>query len=153
MFRVLLTAYVTAVMVAGPSVCCCTTSRAVAGCFAGEAEARSAPEPCCCGRHAPQADASRETPAGDESGCPSAPGEKHECPCRASKTHAVAEARKQVADLQQLRSIVPAPLDLPTVGVTLAEPTAVCEVAQRPNRASHFGSAREILSALRTYLI
>ncbi len=153
MFRVLFTAYVTAVMLAGPSVCCCTTSRAVAGCFAEDAEARSAPEPCCWGRHTPQDGASRETPAGDESGCPSAPDEKHECPCRANKTHAVAEARKQVADLQQLRLIVPALLDLPAVGVMLAEPPAVCDVAQLPNRASHFGSAREILTSLRTYLI
>ena len=153
MFRVLFTAYATAVMLAGPSVCCCTMSRAVAGCFADDAEARSAHGACCCGRHAPQDDASRATPAGDESDCPSAPTEKHECPCRASNTHAVAEARKQVADLQQLRSVIPAPFDLPAVGVTLAEPTAVCEVAQVPNHASHFGCAREILSALRTYLI
>ena len=154
MFRVLLTIYVTAVMLAGPSVCCCTTSRAVAGYFAGDAaNKKQAPEPCCCGRLAPQDDAGRETAAGEESGCPSAPGEKHECPCRATETHAVAEARKQVADLQQVRSIVPAPLDLPAIGVTLAEPVAVCEAAQLPNRASHFGTARELLCALRAYLI
>lgn len=152
MFRLLFTAYVTALLLAGPSVCCCTTSRAVANYFA-DAEARSAPEPCCCGRHTPQDDASRETQAGDKSGCPATPGEKHECPCRANQTHTFVEARKQVADLQQLRSLIPTPLDLPAVGVTLAEPTTVCEAAQLSNRASHFRSAREILNALRTYLI
>lgn len=155
MFRVLLTAYVTAVMLAGPSVCCCTTAHLLAGCFGDDtAGAKQAAAPCCCGRHAPRENDGVETPAAvDESDCPSAPGEQQECPCHKNKTHAVAEAWKQVADLQQVRSIIPAPLDVPSPLVTAVETNVGCGDGQIPNRASHFSSAREFLRALRTYLI
>lgn len=155
MFRVLLTAYVTLVMLAGPSACCCTTAHVFAGCFAGETSESGEDRPaCCCGRHA-QADGggSKEAAADGGQECPGAPGDEHECPCRANKTHAVAEAKKQVAELQQFRSLVPAPLDLPVAGAAVTDATPSCPGSQIRNRASHFGSAREILRALQTYLI
>ena len=156
MFRVLLTAYVSLVLLAGPSACCCTTARALAGVFAGPSERADAGHgrpSCCCGHHGPRDDAAKDSAAGDGHGCPSAPGEKHECPCRKDKAHVVAEAREQVADLQQFRSLVPLPLDLPAVGAVVVDATVRCPDAQVWNRASHFGSAREILRVLRTYLI
>lgn len=155
MFRVLLTAYVTLVMLAGPAACCCTTAHVFADCFAGEThETGSAAPTCCCGHHAPAQDAEPKEAAADVGHeCPTAPGEKHECPCRANKTHAVADAKKQVAEPQQFRSPVPVPLDLPASGATVTDATSLCPDAQLRNRSSHFGSAREILRALRTYLI
>ena len=153
MFRVLLTAYVTLAMLAGPSACCCTTAHVFADCFAGGSESKGAP-PCCCGHEAAADDAAeRATEVADGHECPSPPGDKHECPCRANKSHAVTEARKQVADLQQFRSLVSVPLQLPAVALAEAGAEVLCPDAQVRNRASHFGSAREILCALRTYLI
>ena len=156
MFRVLLTAYVTLVMLAGSSACCCTTAHVFADCFAGETSESGEGRPaCCCGHHAGADEAGSKEAAAAEGGneCPTTPGDKHECPCRANKTHAVAETKKQVAELQQFRSLVPVPLDLPVVGTTFVDAPAACPAAQRPNRASHLGSAREVLSALRAYLI
>ena len=155
MFRVLLTAYVTLVMLAGPSACCCTTAHVFADCFAGGASESGEGRPVCCCGHQASADGAGPKDAAADSGqkCPNAPGDRHECPCRANKTHAVAEAKKQVAELQQFRSLVPVPLDLPVAGAAVTDATPSCPDAQIRNRASHFGSAREILSALRTYLI
>lgn len=156
MFRVLFTAYVSLVLLAGPSACCCTTTRAFAGVVAGlsgQADADHERPACCCIHHRPQDDAGEDSATGDGHGCPSAPGEKHECPCRENKSHVFAEAREQVADLQQFRSLIPVPLDLPAAGVAVIDAAVLGADAQVRNRASHFGSAREILRALRTYLI
>ena len=155
MFRVFLTAYVSLVMLAGPSVCCCTTTRAVVDCFAGNVtETPAEDRPCCCGHQATRDDARAETKAAsDESGSPSAPDEEHECPCRKNKTHAVGETREQVADLSQVRSIVLAPLAVTSSVTRNVDVIVVGENAQVPNRASHFGTASEFLRALRTYLI
>ncbi len=154
MFRVLLTAYVTLVMLAGPSACCCTTAHVFADCFGGDDPGGEGRPTCCCGHEAAAGGSeTRESSAGDGHGCPNAPGDEHECPCRANKSPVVAEARKQVAELQQFRSLDPAPFDLPAVGTAEVDAAALCPDAQVRNRASHFGSAREILRALQTYLI
>ena len=155
MFRVLLTAYVTLVMLAGPSACCCTTAHVFADCFAGGTPESDEGRPaCCCSHHAPAADVGAKEAAGDGGHeCPAAPGEKHECPCRANKPHVVADAKKQVAELQQFRSLLPVPLDLPVAGAVVVGAAGSLPDAQIRNRASHFGLAREILCALRTYLI
>lgn len=155
MFRVLLTAYMSLVMLAGPSACCCTTARAVSGCFTdGAVEVPVEVSSCCRGHHAPRDDAGMEsTVDGNESDGTSAPGEEHECPCQKNRSHAVADAREQVVDLQLVRSIVPSPLDAASLIMADVKLTVVGANAQIPNHASHFNSATELLRALRTYLI
>lgn len=156
MFRVLFTAYVSLALLVGPSACCCTTARALTGVFAGlsgQADVNRDRPACCCGQHVSQNDAGKDSTASDTHGCPSAPGEGHECPCSEYKSPIFAEAREQVTDIQQVRSLVPVPLDLPAAGVAVSDLVQPSVDAQIWNRASHFGSAREILRALRTYLI
>ena len=147
MFRVLFATYVTAVVLAGPSACCCMAAGVLAGVSAERAEEASQAGRRgghrCCGRHASH----------DHGDRPSAPDEERECPCREGNTQVVAETREQVAELQQLRPALPIPLDLPTPGRTAVEADGRPEQAQIGNRASHFGSSREILRALRTYLV
>ena len=151
MFRVLLTAYVTLVTLAGPSACCCTTGRAAAEWFAGDPADAGRPA-CCCRGHAAACEGPKKQSAADADGDRPA-DEPHKCPCRENKTHAVAEVRKQAAELQQSGSLIPASLEVAVVGAIIAEAPAACPAAQIPNRASHLGSAREILSALQAYLI
>lgn len=152
MFRVLLTAYVSLVMLAGQLVCCCTTTRALADLLAGSSGQTNSDHErlaCCCGHGGSQDGEDAAT----GQGCPSPVDEKHECPCHKNRSHVVAEVREQVADLSQVRSIVPAPLAATSSVTTDADVIVVGENAQVPNRASHFGTATELLRALRTWLI
>lgn len=155
MFRLLLTAYVTLVMLAGPAACCCTTAHVIAGCLVdGSADANKGEAACCCGRHAAAGgDSSGRSVAEDAPGCPTYPGGEPECPCREGTSQIVAEARKQVAEFQQFRSPIPDSPPLTALDAIASETATPDSGAQIRNRASHLGSAREVLRALRAYLI
>lgn len=156
MFRLLLTAYVTSMLLAGPSVCCCTLASVISGSIANDGAAHAVRVPACCSQHARTTGAIGKKTVGSakEQSCPAGPEEQQECPCRSIKSQVIAEDRKPVSEIQQLRGLVPSPFDLLTIGATIGDTTALpnCR-AQIENRSSHFGSSHEILRSLQIFLI
>lgn len=117
--RRLLAIYMTLMLVAGPSLCCCTTLYAATLPAAGHATpSPTRPAPCCCQDNCP---AKGENTSGDPQGgrsLPEHPPGDHKCPCKDKGTKQTLDQPVSSLTAQEVARLLTSTLQFVPVALT-----------------------------------